>query len=118
MVIYFDRKTLSILRYIHRRGSRGATWGQLYKKFGEDAANPYLLESLSTELYTATKGHDGKWLSFDAHWDKIVYDDFRSYCTPKGNELLEKRLFDFWKWVIPTLISVVALCFSFIGLLK
>lgn len=117
-MIYFDRKTLAVLRYIYRRGNRGASWVQLMKKFGDGIASPSLLESLSKELYTVTKDRDGGWLSFGPDWDRMIYGEFRSYCTPKGNELLEKRSFDFWKWIIPTLISVVALCVSFIGLLQ
>lgn len=116
-MIYFDRKTLSILAYIQKKHDRGASWKELQGKFGEDCANPYLLESFTVELYTATKDADGKWLTFDEKWDGVARGEMRSYCTPKGNELLERRQFDFWKWIIPTLISVAALIVSFIGLL-
>lgn len=118
MEIHFDRKTLSILRYIYNRKNRGATWGQLKKKFGDDVANEYLLLALSKELYTCTKSPSGRWLPMQDGWGGPFLDDFCSYCTPKGNEFLERRLFDFWKWIIPTLISVAALCISCIGLLK
>lgn len=114
-LIYFDRKTLKILSYIRRRGKKGATWDKLQQKFGNDAANPYLLESLSSELYTVTKDQTGKWISFDRDWDHVIHGSFRSYCTPKGKELLERRSFDFWKFIIPTVISVVALVVSFIA---
>lgn len=114
-MIYFDRKTLKILSYIRRRGKKGATWDKLQQKFGNDAANPYLLESLSSELYTVTKDQTGKWISFDRDWDHVIHGSFRSYCTPKGKELLERRSFDFWKFIIPTVISVVALVVSFIA---
>ena len=117
-MIHFDRKTLAVLRYISRHGERGVSWQQLRRRFGEDCANPFLLETLSRELYTVTRGHCREWLSFDASWDKIVYDDFMSFCTPKGSELLEARSFNFWKWVIPTLISVSALIVSVIAALN
>jgi hypothetical protein len=110
-VIYFDRRTLSILWRIKRSGDKGITWGYLRKKYGEDSANPFLLESMSKEFYTVTKDQNGKWIDFD-NWNKAIYDGFRSFCTSKGNELLEKRLFDFWKWIIPTIISVAALIVS------
>ena len=117
-MIHFDRQTLSILRYIQRSGKQGVTWETIWKKFGEEDANSLLLEVFSEELYTITKGHDEEWLAFDDRWDRHVYGDFRSFCTAKGNELLEKRSFDFWKWVIPTIISVIALVVSFISVLK
>lgn len=110
-MIYFDKKTLSILWCIKRSGDKGTTWGYLRKKYGEDGANPILLESMSKELYTVTKDQNGKWIDFD-NWNKIINADFRSLCTPKGNELLERRLFDFWKWIIPTIISIAALIVS------
>ncbi|MDU6307304.1 MAG: hypothetical protein E6579_11640 [Clostridium sp.] len=108
-MIYFDRKTLLILWCIKRSGDNGVTWGYLRKKYGEDDANSFLLESLSKELYTVTKDQNGEWIS---EWNTAIYDSFRSFCTAKGNEILEKRLFDFWKWIIPTLISVAALVVS------
>ncbi len=77
--------------------------------YGDDDANPILLESMSKELYTVTKDQNSKWIN---EWNITIYDSFRSFCTPKGNEMLEKRLFNFWKWIIPTLISVAALIVS------
>lgn len=117
-MIYFDKKTLALLRYIKRRGDRGVSWADLREKFGNDAANILLLESLSKELYTVTKGHDGNWLDFDAPWDHHVYGDFRSFCSPKGNELLELRCFNFWKWIIPMVISIASLIVSVIAALN
>lgn len=108
-MIYFDRKTLSILWYIKRSGEKGVTWGRLQKKYGEDVANPFLLESFSKELYTVTKDQNGEWIH---EWGTALHESYRSFCTPKGNEILENRLFDFWKWIIPTLISIVALVVS------
>lgn len=92
------------------------SWADLRKKFG-DKANIFLLEALSTEEYTVTKDHNGKPLYFDEPWDHQTYGDFRSFCSSKGNELLEVRCFNFWKWVIPTLISVAALIVSVIAAL-
>ena len=114
-MIYFDRKTLRILSFIRRRKDKGVPWDTLQKKFGSDAANPYLLEALTDELYTVTRDQNGKWISFDQGWDHAIHGSFRSYCTPKGKALLERRSFDFWKFIIPTVISVVALVVSFIA---
>lgn len=116
VLICFDRKTLSILRYIKRCGEKGASWDNIQKRFGEDTANIFLLESLSKELYTVTQDRSGKWLDF-TNENPIIYG-FRSFITPKGNELLEQKYFSFWKWAIPTIISVAALIVSIIALLK
>lgn len=109
-MIYFDKKTLSILRYIKRKKDKGATWGELQKKFGEDHADILLLQHFSEDLYTLTKDGDGNWIDFKK-WSPVS-GKFRSFCTTKGNEFIERRSFDFWKWVIPTLISVTALVVS------
>lgn len=110
-MIYFDRKTLFMLWNIKRSGEKGVTWGALRKKYGEDRANPELLISLSKELYIVTKNHYENWIDFST-WDHKVFDDFRSFSTPKGNHTVEQFLFDFWKWTIPTVISVAALIVS------
>lgn len=116
-MIYFDRKTLGILWLINRSGDKGITWGKIQKRFG-DSASFQLLEDLTVELYTATQNERGTWTCFDANFGPHRSWEFRSYSLPKGRELLERRLFDFWKWVIPTLISVTALAISSIGLLS
>ena len=116
MEIYFDRKTVAVLKTIHRSGDKGVTWANLQKKYGEDIANLFLLESLSRVLYTVTKDQDGNWLDIGPKPIPYVTGDFRSFCTSKGNELLERRSFNFWKWVIPLLISVAALVVSCISL--
>ena len=69
------------------------------------------MESLTREKYIVTQNEKGEWVDFDelgAHSSK----DFRSYCSPRGNEFLEKRVFNFWKWIIPTIISTLALIVS------
>ena len=116
-MIFFDRKTLSILKHIKKSGDIGDTWGALQQKYGHDVANPVLLEQLSRELYTVTQDSCGNWQYFDESWDGIFAYDFRSFCTPKRNELLETRCFNFWKWMIPTSISIVALFISILGIL-
>lgn len=98
-MIYFDRKTLAILKYIRRRNKRGVTWGELQRKFGEDTANTFLLANFSKELYTCTQNQNGKWVDDDF---KIVDNEYRSFTTPKANQLIERECFDFWKWIIPT----------------
>ena len=108
--IHFDKATIKLLRKINRSGDKGITWGELQKKFGTNA-NIFILEALTVELYTVTQNKEGEWLAFDS-MDGNRDHSFRSFSTPKGNELLEQRSFNFWKWVIPTFISVVALVIS------
>lgn len=109
-MICFDWKTMRILLYIKRSGERGVTWGKLIQKYG-GCANHLLLENFSREFYTVTQDENKNWVDFQK-WDGSSNDRFRSFCTPKGNELIEKSVFDFWKWTIPTFISVIALVVS------
>lgn len=109
-MIYFDRKTLDILIYIKLHSRKGASWDKIQHRFGEDSANSFLLQNLSKELYTVTKGQNGKWINFEK--ENPIICGFYSFITPKGNEFIEKRYFDFWKWIIPTLISISALIVS------
>jgi hypothetical protein len=110
-MIYFDKKTLSVLKYIKRKKDNGATWGELRKKFGDDITNISLLETLDSELYTVTKDENGKWVNLN-DIDGYRHYNFRSFSTPKANQLIEQTCFDFWKWTIPTVISIVALVVS------
>lgn len=108
-MIYFDRQTLKILRYIKK--SKGVSWDEMQNKFGRDLANIFLLESLSVELYTVTKDQNENWIDFKVS-DHHLNGSFRSFTTPKANEIIEAKVFDFWKWVVPTIISVIALAVS------
>ena len=116
-MIHFDQKTLGILRLINRRGDQGATWGLVMKRFNKDATM-WLLESLTVEGYTVSKTARGDWIKFDGNFGTHRGADFVSYSTPQGRELLERMSFDFWKWIVPTLISIAALTISCIGLLR
>lgn len=116
MEIYFDRKTLKILKKIKRSGNKGITWGKLQERFGNDVANIFLLETLSRELYTVTQDSTGAWVDFVKYPTRNLNSNYRSFCSPKGNELLERRSFDFWKWIIPTIISIAALIVSFLAI--
>lgn len=110
MEIYFDKKTIKILWDIRRHGDKGISWETLRDKHKE-TGNVFLLESLTKEKYIVTQNEKGEWVDFDelgAYSNK----DFRSYCSPRGNEFLEKRVFDFWKWIVPTIISTLALIVS------
>lgn len=112
MEIAFDRDTLSVLKYIYRSGDNGVSWRCLTEEF--DHADFLLLECLSKTEYTVTKDQNGQWLHPNGDW---TYTDgaFRSYCSPKGNELIQRRCYDFWKWTVPVFISIAALIVSIVG---
>lgn len=116
MEIYFDKKRLNLLSAIYRSGDNGISWDLLQRKFGE-TANPAFLESLCRQDYIGTADSDGNWINYERNRPFIVTPAYRSYILPRGRELLETRRFNFWRWVLPTLISVFALIVSVISLL-
>lgn len=112
-MVDFDRMCLRILRYIRRKN--GATEGALRDKFG-DEANSFFLIDLTREMYLLAQDNKGNFVTFqDGNFSTAF--DFTYFITPKTRELMEKRSFDFWKWVIPTLISTTALVISALALI-
>lgn len=115
-MIHFDSKRYAILLFLYRRGNIGATWDEIRTLFNKDNANIFFLESLSVEGYTISQDEGGKWFYFkpdDIHRDRR----FRSYITPKGIELVERRLQDSRRFSVSLLISVLTLIVSVISLL-
>lgn len=111
----FDKKTIRILKYIRKIKISGVTWSKIQLKFGEDEANIFLLEALNKDLYLVTKDINGQWIDFSQ--PQLNLDSgFVSYTTPKANEMIEQMSFNFWKWMIPTLISAAALLLSIVAL--
>lgn len=115
-MIVFDRRTRRVLRRIYRCDKSGITWSELRLLYGDDA-NFFLLESLTLELYIVTKCGDQIVSEFNPG---NVYnpDRLRAFITPKGRELVERVSFDFWKFVIPLLISFASLIISLQALLS
>lgn len=110
-MIYFDNNTFKILKYIKR--NKCVSEQNLIDNFGDIS---FLLIDLSKEGYTIAQNENGNWYSFDT----IPYHtnpQFKYYVTPKGNELIEQRKFNFWKWSIPTFISILSLVISIATLL-
>lgn len=111
-MLYFDRETLKILRTIKKRKKKGITWGELLSKF-DDEATHIILILFTREQYIGTRNEKGEWLYFEDDEKPWISDDnFTSFSSPKGNELVERCCFDFWKWIIPTIISIIALAVS------
>lgn len=115
-MIYFDKDTLNILKYIRRH--KGVTEQVLKDKFerSEDDNISMLLIEFIKENYVLAKNESGEWVIHD----KLPYRSsyaFRYYITSKGNEIVEKYCFEFWRWVVPTLISIISLMVSIVTLL-
>ncbi len=108
---YFDKKTLKILKYIYKCGDKGAEWSYILDNF-ENASIEMLLE-FNTSLYATAFYKDGKPIPY-ATFHITSVEGIRSYCTPKGSQLLEDRIFNLWKWAIPTIISLISLLVSII----
>lgn len=111
--MYFDRRTTRVLLFIYMSRDHGVSWGTLHKVF-KKTANIFLLETLTNEGYTVTCDRPKHSITFTE--DNIHRDaNYRSFCSTKGRAFLENRIFNFWKWTIPTIISVVALIVSVLG---
>lgn len=108
-MIYFDRQSLAVLRYIHRSKDNGVSWGTLRTKFNPSCSVDFLV-NLNIEQYIVTQDEFGKWIN-DDNFKHTSYN-FKSFCTSKGNELIERIVFNFWKWTIPIFISILALVIS------
>lgn len=112
MEIYFDRKTVKILRYI--KWHRNKTLGDLLNKFDKDGLT-MLFINLCQADYLICEHPDG---SRENYKNSIPYnseDGDTFWISPKGNKLLEDRFDRLWQWSIPTLISVAALIMSILS---
>ena len=115
-MIVFDRRTRRVLRRIYWCDKSGITWSELALLYGDDA-NFFLLEALSLDLYIVTKCGDQ--IVSDFRSENVYNPDcLRAFITPKGRELVERLSFDFWKFVIPLLISFASLIISLQALLS
>lgn len=110
--MHFDKKLIKLLTTIKRND--GIKHCKLLEKFDDDFLT--LLIPLIQEGYILAKNKDGKYYFYsqEPYFTDIEYT---YYTTTKGNELVEKKAFDFWKWIIPTIISIISLVISTITLL-
>ena len=129
-MIYFDKRNLNLLKIIYR-SKDGITFDaiskkvlppELYEKEKKDGAeeckekeqlNASII-SFFNEGYIGCTNTDKAWIKLP---DVIVGVTAKAnfFCTEKGNEYLEKRSYGFWKWALPTIISVLALIVSVFG---
>lgn len=115
MEIYFDKKKLKVLSAIYRKKNKGITWGKLQKKYEEDATPEFLIY-LSREMYICTVDAKGNIIPFEKGVQPTIKGDFKAYTTSKGNSFIEERRYNFLRWIIPTIISVISLLVSFFSL--
>jgi len=117
--IYIDKQTLRILKLVKKSKDKGITWGEIQTRVGKKDNNKCcsLLLILSMAQYIATYDQKDQLVYFDQNAMRID-PTFRSFCLSKGNELLEKRSLDFWRWSIPLFTSIAALAISIIALIK
>lgn len=111
-MIYFDKENVNILKYIKRH--KGVSEGILANKFGADVSMFLIL--LVQERYLIAEDENKKYVIHDT----MPYhssSNFKYYPTPKLNQLVEEKVFNFWKWTIPTFISILSLILSIITLL-
>lgn len=116
-MIYFDKRNLRLLKIIYWHKS-GITFEAISKKELHQGSADEKKEQLASSIisffnegYIGCTNTDKAWIRFtDAIVD--VTDDAKFFCTEKGNEFLEKRSYGFWKWALPTIISVLALIVS------
>lgn len=110
-MIYFDKKTIKLVRYIKRHA--GVTEGKLHKKFGDISM---LLISLFQEDYVIIKNENDKYVHH-AQQPYHTTDKFTYYPTSKLNQLVEEKVYNFKKWIFPLAISVASLIASVLTLL-
>lgn len=111
--IYFNHKSIKILRYI--RWHRANTEYKIQKKFGENA-NSLFLVNLCKAGYLVAIRPDGRYTDFRDGTLKTA-SDFSYWVSPKGEKLLDDRFDRMWQWAIPTAISIVALAISVLSAL-
>lgn len=112
-MIYFDNKHIKVLKHIARH-KNGVSIEKLERKFG-DTANISFLINLSKEHYVLF-GNADQWIEVD--YSMTIPNTTVVFATSKSNEFIEKRCYEFWRWSIPTIISVAALIVSVITLLS
>lgn len=119
-MIDFDRHTVKLLRFIRRQKNATAPQIEIQKYSDKISVEKedigFLLICLTKEGYLLAIKKDG-FDTFDAPpYSTTQYTRF--WITPRGKKLLEDQFADFWRFMIPTLISVAALIISAVSLIK
>ena len=109
----FDSSTIKVLRYI-KRHKDGVSIRAIKERFGIEA-NAFLIALfLREQLIVVMRSRDDAVSPQDPK-DVLSHPEYMVYCAFRGRAILEERCFNFWKWTIPTIISVAALIVSVIS---
>ncbi len=104
-----DKQCYKIMKYIYKH--KEISMGKLRKKFKRDGADYALY--LCPAHYATYRDTTGK-LTYDI---SSTSHDGLIGLTPIGNKYIEDRRDNFIKWIIPTLISILALVTSVAALI-
>lgn len=120
-MLYFDNKTMKILKSIFR-SPKGITYDQLLKKHHISKNTTYpnfddLLHSLYKEHYLMCEKADETFAVFE-ETNTVIYiaPTARFFPTTKMNEFIQSRNTNFIRWLIPIIVSVFALVVATISL--
>lgn len=109
--VVIDKNMFKIMKYIYRR--KEVSLETLFNKF--DCDTVYVTISYLCEInYAAYKQPNGKF-TYETN-NLNIYG--RIGMTPPGNIYVEERTLSFTKWIIPTLISILALVTSIAALIS
>lgn len=103
--IYLTHEVIRMLRYIRRH--KDCTEAEILKRFVKDGGS-YVLINLCITDYLLAIRPDGSYTNFK-DGEHVTSHDYRYWVTPKGQEFLDNRFDRMWQWVVPTVISVLAL---------
>jgi hypothetical protein len=112
MVWYFDKNTIRVLRYVYyRNGVSGQKIRRRFKKMGDYAAT--LILCLSEDGYLVAKNSKGIWLPYscDAH-HSLDFVDMQWRTTAKSNVIVQADTLNLWRWLLPVVISTIAIIIS------
>jgi hypothetical protein len=105
--VYFNKYNYKLLRYIY--SNPDVAEGKLRKKFSSDVS--WVLIGFVKEQYIGGKNPDGSFLSFEELPYSTTYET-EYFTLPKGQAYIEDRHWDRWKWLVPLVISSIALLIS------
>ena len=106
--VYLTHEVIRMLRYIRRH--KDCTEAEILKRFVKDGGG-YVLINLCITDYLLAVRPDGSYTNFK-DGKLVTSHDYRYWVTPKGQEFLDNRFDRMWQWMVPTVISVLALAVS------
>lgn len=106
--VYMTHEVIRMLWYI--RLHKNCTEADILERFVKDGGS-YVLINLCVTDYLLAIRPDGSYTNFK-DGEYVTSYDYRYWVTPKGQEFLDNRFDRMWQWIVPTVISVLALAVS------